>query len=126
MKKNIALFAVATALMAMPAFTHAQDATGSATPDATAPAVKKHHGGHAIHGKVSAVDATAMTLTVSTKKGGDQTYAVTSDTKIMKDKAPATFADITVGEFVFGTYKQDGTNMIASRITIGKHKKKSE
>jgi hypothetical protein len=126
MKKNIALLSLAAALMAMPAFTHAQDATASATPDTTAPAAKKKHGGAAIHGKVSAVDATAMTVTVSTKKGGDQTFTVNTDTKISKNDASATFADITVGEVVSVASKKDGEKMTATKITIGKPKKKAE
>jgi len=126
MKRNIALFTVAAALMAMPAFTHAQDANTSTTPDTTAPAAKKKHGGAAIHGKVSAVDATAMTLTVSTKKNGDQTFTVTTDTKIMKNDASATIADITVGEVVSIDSKKDGDKMTATKITIGKPKKKAE
>ncbi len=118
MKKNIALLALTVAaLTAMPALTQAQD---------TPPPAKKHHaGGQAIHGKVSAEDTTAMTVTVG-GKGGDKTYTVTSETKIMKDGAPATFADIKVGEFISGAYKLDGDKMIATRITIIKPKKKSD
>jgi len=126
MKQTIALCTVVAALMAMPAFTHAQDANASSTPDTTAPVAKKHHGGAAINGKVSAVDATAMTVTVSTKKGGDQTFTVTSDTKITKNDASVTFADITVGEVVSVASKKDGDKMTATKITIGKPKKKAE
>ena len=119
MKKNIALIALAAAaLLAVPAITRAQDAATNAP---AAPAHKKA----GIHGKVSAVEATAMTVTV-TGKAGDNTYNVTSDTKIMKDGAPATFADITVGEMVYGTFKKDGDKMNAVKITIGKAKKKAE
>ena len=56
MKKNIALIALAAAaLLAVPAITRAQDAATNAP---AAPAHKKA----GIHGKVSAVDATAMTV----------------------------------------------------------------
>ena len=121
MKKNIALIAIAAAaLLAVPAITRAQDAAANSS-SATAPAHKKA----TIHGKVSAVDATAMTVTV-TGKAGDSTYTVTSDTKITKDGAPATFADITVGEMIGGTYKKDGDKMYATKIVIGKAKKKAE
>ena len=110
MKKYIALFAIAAAaLMAVPALTLAQDAT--------APAAKKQP---AIHGKVSAVDAAAMTVTVNTKKGGDQTYTVNSDTKIMKDGVAAKLADIAVGDVISGAYKEDGGKMIATKINVGK------
>jgi hypothetical protein len=121
MKKNIALIALAAAaLLAVPAITRAQDAATN-SPSATPPVHKKA----TIHGKVSAVDATAMTVTV-TGKAGDKTYYVTSDTKIAKDGAPAAFADITVGEVVYGTYKKDGDKMNAVKITIGKPKKTAQ
>lgn len=110
--------------MTVPAITRAQDATTPAAPDASAPAQKKSHG-LAIRGKVSAVDATAMTVTV-TSKAGDNTYTVTSDTKIAKDGQPATFADITVGTAIHGAYKKDGDKMTATMIGIGKGKKKAE
>ena len=62
MKKQIALFAIAAAaLIAAPAVVRAQDAA-PAKPDTTAPAAKKHSG-TVFHGKVTAVDTTAMTLT---------------------------------------------------------------
>ena len=122
MKKNITLFAIAVAaLMAVPAITRAQTATPAA-PDASAPAQK--HGAR-IMGKVTAVDATAMTVTVA-GKAGDNTYTVTSDTKITKDGQPATFADITVGTAIHGAYKKDGDKMTATMIGIGKGKKKAE
>jgi len=120
MKKNIVLFALAVAaLMAVPTITRAQGATTNSAPDASAP-VKKHHGA-AIHGKVTAVDAKAMTVTV-----GTDTYNVTSDTKITKDGQPATFADITAGTAIHGAYKKDGDKMNATMIGIGKGKKKAE
>jgi Domain of unknown function (DUF5666) len=121
MKKQIALFAIATAaFLALPTVTPAQDA---AAPDATAPA-KKHHEGSGVHGKVSAVDATAMTVTV-TAKDGDKTITVTSDTKITKDGADAQFSDITVGEMIIAACKQDGDKLTATKIMIGKAKKKA-
>ena len=123
MKKNIALFAIAVAaLMAVPAITRAQ-ATTPAAPDASAPA-QKH--GQRIMGKVTAVDATAMAVTVSTKAGGTETYTCTSDTKITKEGQPATFADITVGTAIHGAFKKDGDKMTATMIAIGKGKKKAE
>ena len=112
MKKQIALFTiVAAALIAVPAITRAEDASTNA-PSATTP---KKHAGSGFHGKVAAVDATAMTVTV-----GTQTYTVTSDTKITKDNQPATFADITVGTMISGGYKTDASGtMTATKITIG-------
>jgi hypothetical protein len=51
--------------------------------------------------QVSAVDASAMTLTV-----GTLTLQITSDTKITKDGKSATLADGVVGEQVSGAYKK--------------------
>lgn len=87
---KIASFAfVAAALMTAPALSQAQDSTNA--PAAQAP--KKHP--NVIHGKVAAVDATAMTFTI-----GNSTLSVTSETKLSKEGKPAVFADITVGENV--------------------------
>ena len=112
MKKHIALISIAAAaLIAAPATIHAQDA---AKPEAAAPAPVKKKAA-AVHGAVTAVDATAMTVTVGTK-----TYTVTSDTKITKDGQPATLADVTVGETVGITSKKgDGDKLNATAIRIG-------
>lgn len=117
MKKHIALIAIAAAaLIAAPATIHAQDA---AKPEAATPAPAKKKAA-AVHGAVTAVDATAMTVTVGTK-----TYTATSDTKITKDGQPATFADITVGETVGITSKKgEGDKLNATAIRIGAAKKK--
>jgi len=119
MKKQIALIAItAAALIAVPAITRAEDASTNA-PAASAP-VKKH--GSVFHGKVASVDATAMTVTV-----GTQTYTFNSDTKITKEGQPATFADITVGTMIGGSFKKDASGtMTAVKVTIGGKKKKSE
>ena len=66
-----------------------------------------------------------MTVTVA-GKDGDKTYTCTSTTKVVKDGAPAQFSDITVGELIYGAYKQDGDKMTATKIMIGKPKKKAE
>ena len=117
MKKNIALYAIAAAaLIAAPAAVRAQDST--TPPAATAPA-KKHHP-LMFHGSVSAVDATAMTLTV-----GTNTVNVTSKTKIIKDGKPATLTDITVGDMVHGAYKKSDGKMDATVIHVGEMKKKT-
>jgi hypothetical protein len=118
MKKQIALFSIVmAALVAVPAISRAQDTTNQ--PAATTPAPKKQ--GLPFHGKVSAVDTTANTLTV-----GALTINVTSDTKITKDGQPATLADITVGANASGSYKKDAAGKLnATVIHIGAKKKKS-
>jgi hypothetical protein len=116
MKKQIALFAlVASALMAVPAASYAQDTTNP--PAATAPAAKKH--GVPFHGKLAALDATAGTITV-----GKTAYSVTSDTKITKDGKTATLADFAVGDTVGGFAKKDGDKLTATVLHTGEKAKK--
>lgn len=120
MKKQIALFSIViAALIALPAITRAQDAA--------APAASKKQHGSMFSGKVSAVDAAAMTVTI-TAKTGDTTYTVTADTKITKDGQAATLADVAVGQAVSGAFKKDSAGkMTASTLAIGgKKKKKAE
>ena len=115
MKKQIALYAiVAAAFMAAPALVRAEDSPAKkpAAAESGAPA-KKHV--VPFHGKVSAVDATAMTVKLTT-----QTLNITSETKITKEGKPATFADITVGEKITGQYKKDSAGKLdATVIHIG-------
>src|SRR2546430_2682721 len=53
----------------------------------------------AYHGKIASVDATAKSFTV-----GSMTIKVTDDTKITKQGAAATMADIVADEDVRGSY----------------------
>lgn len=117
MKKNIALYAiVAAALISAPSALRAEDASGTNAPAVTAP---KKHGGQPYHGKITAIDATAMTVTVGTK-----TFEITSSTKVTKEGKPATLADFAVGDSVAGSYKKDGEKMAAT--SLHDHKKKAE
>jgi hypothetical protein len=104
---KIALFSLVTAaLVAVPATSQAQDKPKTAAPVPAAPAApaapsaKKSRA--PFHGKVSAIDSAAMTITI-----GTQTISITSDTKIIKDEKPATLSDITVGDTANGAYKKD-------------------
>ena len=110
MKNNLVKIAllglVTAAFVATPAISRAQDSTNA--PAATAP--KK--GGLPFHGKLAAVDATAMTLTV-----GSLTINVTSETKITKDGKKATLADLVVGDTVGGSYKKDDAGKLTA-VTI--------
>jgi hypothetical protein len=122
MKNQIAkiiLFGLVAATLAFtPSFSFAQDATNAPT---QSPAPKRHKS-PPFHGKVAAVDATAQTLMV-----GSLTITVTPSTKIFQAATgeTATFSDITVGEFVSGTYKKghDG-ELKATTIHIGKKARK--
>jgi len=109
------LFAVVAATLALaPAAVRAAETN---TPAATEAAPKK--ASLPYKGNVAAVDANAMTFTV-----GTMTLSVTSKTKITKDAKPATFADITVGESVTGSYKKDEGKLIASSVKIKEGKAK--
>ncbi len=69
-------------------------------------------------GTISAVDATAMTLTLKARTG-DVTVKVTSDTKITKDREPAVFADAKEGLRVSGAgKKQDDGSWVATTLRI--------
>ena len=100
--KIIPLSLFAAVLLALPAFVRAQEANTSApASDQTPPAKPKTHGSIPFHGKLSAVDASAMTLTV-----GNRTFEITAGTKIFNNGEPATLSDGTVGEPVRGTYQK--------------------
>ena len=119
MKKNISKITVlslfAAALVAMPALSRAEGTNASASPSQAAPAKPKKHEGLVFRGTVSAIDVKAMTLTVETR-----TFAVTSDTKIIKDGKSATLADGVVGEQVSGAYKKtDDGKLTAISIHFG-------
>jgi len=122
------------AIIALPAVSRAQEATTPNTPAAPeqkseAPTKHKKHDHSVFNGKINAVDAKAMTLSV-----GERTFEITPETKITKNDKPATLADGVVGEMVGGAYKKDAAGkLIATSIHFGgksegekKHKKKSE
>jgi hypothetical protein len=130
MKKHIltltALSLFAAVIVTAPVSAQAQDTTSTNAPAAPAKHKKSDH--LVFKGKLSAVDAKAMTLTI-----GERTFDVTSETKITKDGKPATLAEGVVGETVAGAYKKgaDG-KLTATSVHFGakadgekKHKKKS-
>jgi len=66
-------------------------------------------------GKVASVDASAKTLTV-----GKRTIKVTDQTKITKQGAAASMAEINVGEKVSGSYwKKDDGSLEAKNVKVG-------
>lgn len=113
MKKHIALYAiVAAALIAAPGALRAQTTTSNA-PAATAPVKKKK--GLSVSGKTTAIDTTAMTITVK-----DQTFNITSTTKILKNEKATTLGEIKVGEMVRVIYKKDASGTLnATTIHVG-------
>jgi hypothetical protein len=108
---------VAAALVAVPASSQAQDKPKTEAPAAAAPAAKKNRA--PFHGKVTAVDTAAMTLSV-----GEMTVSITSDTKIIKDNKPATLSEIAVGDVVGGAYKKDDAGKLnATTIRVSEKDK---
>jgi hypothetical protein len=123
--KITALSLFAAAIVAAPTVTRAQDATN-------APAMSGKHKKHDVtpfHGKLSAIDTNAMTLTV-----GERTFEITSETKITKDGQPAVLSDGVVGEMAGGAYKKGSDGKLeATTVSFGtkapgekKKKKKTE
>jgi hypothetical protein len=102
--KIMVLSLFATALLVMPMFAHAQDANNKNAPSASDQTTNPKPAKHGIipfHGKIDAVDTTAMTLKV-----GARTFEITADTKIFNNDEPATLSDGKAGEPVRGTYKK--------------------
>ena len=99
----VSLTAIA-ALCIVAASSPAARADAAVVPLATAtpiplptPAAKSKHtpNPNEHHGKVTAVSAAS--ITIHNKKDGDQTFAVTADTKVKVAKEKATITDVTVG-----------------------------
>jgi len=108
----------ACVLCASPAFAKDKKSPApeaSASPAASAAATDKPARPIPYHGKVVSVDATAKTFTV-----GKRTMKVTDETKITKEGAATTMADIVADEQVRGSYwkKEDGT-LEAKSVKLG-------
>jgi hypothetical protein len=114
----------AALMIAVPAFAQDQNAPANApasSDQSTTPATKKHHV-IPFHGKLGAVDTSAMTLTV-----GKRTFQVTSDTKIARDGEPATLSDGVVGEPVRGAYKKTDDGLLqAVSVYFGAKKEENQ
>ena len=73
------------------------------------------------HGKVTAVDAAAMTVSV-----GARTFKVTSDTRISRNGSPAKLADAAVGDNVGGAgHKADDGSLTATTLNFNTEKKEA-
>jgi len=85
------------------------------------PAMAQAKGDKGPHGKVTAVDTTANTITISSKKTGQSTTFKAADAKVTVDGVAGKLADITVGmkaKITVGT-----TPDTASAIDASTHKK---
>jgi hypothetical protein len=112
MKKLCLILVAATALAALP--TIAQESPAGAATNA-APAKPRPQG---FAGRISAVDSANMTITLH-GRSGETKVKVTSETKITKNREPATFADAVEGMTIRGQGKQgeDGV-WVATRLAI--------
>lgn len=116
MKRTIlnitALSVLAAAIVAAPAVTRAQDSTNApAMSGQETPVKHKKHDTVPFHGKLSAIDTNAMTLTI-----GERTFEITSETKIIKGGQPAVLADGVVGEMAGGAYKKGADGKLEATI----------
>jgi Cu/Ag efflux protein CusF len=124
--KITALSLFAAAIVAMPVIARAQDATNAPVAadqafvqTTNAPVKHKKHDITPFHGKLSAIDTNAMTLTV-----GERTFEITSETKITKDGQPAVLSDGVVGEMAGGAYKKGADGKLsATSVHFGAKKK---
>jgi hypothetical protein len=100
MKRILLAIALSVSLLGLPGSLSAAD---DAAPK---PEIKKDAKAkfRPFNGKIKAVDKTAMTLTLEGEKA--QTFTVLSETRITKDRKPATFADLAVGDFVGGRARE--------------------
>lgn len=90
--------------------------------ETNSPAAAAHDRLIPFHGKVAAVDTTAMTLTI-----GKRTFKITTDTKILKDGGTAKLSDVTVDQNVSGSYKKAGDGTLTAQslnLTPSTKKKK--
>ncbi|MEO8045021.1 MAG: DUF5666 domain-containing protein [Spartobacteria bacterium] len=121
MKAKIPFLAAVVAVCALcvsPAFAKGKKSSApeaSASPAASAAATDKRARPTSYRGKIASVDASAKTFTV-----GKHTIKVTDETKITKNDAAATMADIVADEQVRGSYwkKEDGS-LEAKTVKLG-------
>lgn len=72
---------------------------------------KKSTASHA-HGAITAVDATAKTVTIK------DTYTTSDTTKITDGGKAITLGDLKVGDTIYVTYAKNGDKNDASKITV--------
>ena len=99
MKKILSSAVLAAVLMTLPSYVRAADQP------ADAPKTEKKPRLMPFNGKVGAVDKAAKTVTL---EGREKTrvFQITSETKIRKDRKPATLDDVQVGERVGGAARE--------------------
>jgi hypothetical protein len=108
------VFLTAAAFAALPV-----EAQSPASTNAPAPAPRPR--AQLFGGTISAIDATAMTITLKGRgpNAADVTVKVTSDTKITKDRVPAVFSDLKEGMRASGGGKKgDDGSWTATNLRI--------
>jgi hypothetical protein len=106
------LFTLVAGLVCAPARLSAQSTNKSV--DKKEAAAKKPSSGP-FHGKLSAIDKSARTITV-----GKRTFQVTSDTKIKRADKPASLNDAIVGEEISGYIRPtDEGKLVATTVNLG-------
>ncbi len=119
--RNIALVAIAAALLGAPAGATAQDKAkekGKGEAKEKGKGEEKAKGG-GFTGKAVTVDKAAKTVKLSGEKG--RTIQITATTKIVKDGKPATLDDLKEGDDVSGGFKPGAEGKLeATTLTIGK------
>ena len=121
------LFVIAAAVAALSLINVVAIAdTTLATPSAPAAPVTPIKALDVFHGKVSAVDTTAKTITIDSKKDGSKTFTVTDTTEIKLDGKVVTLADLTAG--TKAAVKFDGTTAlkIHAKTAVAKSAKKQD
>lgn len=88
---------LAVAVAGTPAILRAQNTTNT-TSAAKAPSRRVTP----FHGRLKAIDKTGMTVSI-----GNETFQITSATKITKGGKPATLEDGAVGDEASGSYRKD-------------------
>ncbi len=106
----IAIVAIATFSISMPVY------ADDKAVEKAAEAPKKKAKGMPFNGKISAIDKPSKTVTLEGKEKS-RTFQITSETKITKDKKPATLEDVIIGERV-GGYARESTDGKLEVVTL--------
>src|SRR5262249_1010429 len=89
-----------------------------AKPKDAAPPAPAQRAGMPFHGKLTAVDTNAKTVSLH-GKDKDRVFQVTSKTRIMKAGKPATFEDLKVGDEVGGFAREVDGKLELVSLRVG-------
>jgi hypothetical protein len=92
--------------------------SGSMTKTTTTKTTTTHSKASHSHGAITAMDATAKTVTIK------DTYNVSDSTKITDGGKAITMGDLKVGDTIYVTYTKNGDKNDASKITVSHPKMK--